>query len=226
MSGVLSKTTICVILIDLCVRFSFYINLTFKSIEVIQKYKLPIVILFFDHEKGNSKMAEVNLDPFNLKMDYKIWFQKFTDGESKSLIGEKKIELLNAIHKLGSIKSAAEKCELDFKVAWDMINSANERFAPRDLVVSTRGRGGGSYLSPLGLEILQKYERMNSIIKSILPKILDGYIADVVDVKQNNSNNASVNLQLRLDKKAEESNIAEIFENSVTIFVIPLDKNE
>ena len=105
-------------------------------------------------------MASVNLDPFNLEMDYKIWFEKVTNDGSQSLIGEKKIELLIAIHKLGSIKAAADVCNIDFKVGWDMIHSANERFAPHDLVVSTRGRGGGSYLSPLGLEILQKYERM------------------------------------------------------------------
>ncbi|MCE7735460.1 MAG: hypothetical protein GPJ54_11320 [Candidatus Heimdallarchaeota archaeon] len=171
-------------------------------------------------------MADVNLDPFNLEMDYKIWFEKVTNDGSQSLIGEKKIELLIAIHKLGSIKAAAELCKIDFKVAWDMINSANERFAPHDLVVSTRGRGGGSYLSPLGLEILQKYERMNSIIKSILPKILDGYIADVVDVKQINDDKVSMNLNLNINKKTEESNIYKTLKNSDSVFVIPIDKDE
>ena len=171
--------------------------------------------------RRNLKMAEVNLDPFNLKMDYKIWFEKLTDGRSQSLIGEKKIELLTAIHKLGSIKSAAEQCDLDFKVAWDMINSANERFEPHDLVVSTRGRGGGSYLSPLGLEILQKYDGMNSIIKSILPKILNGYIAKVVDKKQITEDKFSLNLELNIDKNGGDAN----FDKPKSVFVIPIDED-
>ena len=170
-------------------------------------------------------MADVNLHPFNLEMDYKIWFEKVTNERTEPLIGEKKIELLIAIHKLGSIKAAAEQCNIDFKVAWDMINSSNERFAPHDLVVSTRGRGGGSYLSPLGLEILQKYERMNSIIKSILPMILDGYIADIVDVTQTNQEKVSLNLQLNLNKKTEAANIDKILKNSKTVFVIPINKD-
>lgn len=171
-------------------------------------------------------MADVNLDPFNLEIDYKIWFEKVTNDGSHSLIGEKKIGLLIAIHKLGSIKAAADLCNIDFKVAWDMIHSANERFAPHDLVVSTRGRGGGSYLSPLGLEILQKYERMNSIIKSILPKILDGYIADIVEFEQIKGDNVSVNLQLNLNRKAEADNVNKILKNSNTVFVIPIEKKD
>lgn len=167
-------------------------------------------------------MVEVNLDPFNLEVDYKIWFEKITDGGSQSLIGEKKIELLIAIHKLGSIKAAADQCNLDFKVAWDMINSANERFEPHDLVVSTRGRGGGSYLSPLGLEILQKYERMNTIIKSILPKIFDGYIANVVEVKENKEETLSMNLELNLNNKTEKPNPINMLRNNDAVFVIPM----
>jgi len=171
-------------------------------------------------------MADVKLDPFNLELDYKIWFEKVTNGESRSLIGEKKIELLNAIHNHGSIKAAADQCKIDFKVAWDMIDSANERFEPYDLVVSTRGRGGGIYLSPLGLEILQKYERMNSIIKTILPRISAGYMANIIDIKQITKDNLSVNLQISSTTKPEESNISEILKNSNTVFIIPMDKDE
>ena len=171
-------------------------------------------------------MEEVRLDPFNLELDYKIWFEKVTNGESQSLIGEKKIELLSAIQKHGSIKAAADQCNIDFKVAWDMIDSANERFEPYDLVVSTRGRGGGSYLSPLGLEILQKYEQMNSIIKTILPKISAGYIANVVDIKQITKDSLSVNLQVSSNVEGEGPNIGKIWKNSETVFIIPMGKDE
>lgn len=167
------------------------------------------------------KMADVNLDPFNLEVDYKIWFEKVTDNGSQSLIGAKKIDLLIAIHETGSIKAAADKCNLDFKVAWEMMTSANKRFEPHDLVVSTRGRGGGSYLSPLGLEILQKYERMNSIIKSILPKILNGYIAKVVDKKQITEDKFSLNLELNINKNGGEAN----FDEPKSVFVIPMDED-
>ncbi|OLS16855.1 MAG: hypothetical protein HeimC2_46030 [Candidatus Heimdallarchaeota archaeon LC_2] len=174
-------------------------------------------------------MADVNLDPFNLEMDYKIWFEKVTNDGSQSLIGEKKIELLIAIHKLGSIKAAADVCNFDFKVAWDMINSANERFAPHDLVVSTRGRGGGSYLTPLGLEILQQYERMNSIIKSILPKILNGYMASVVDVAQETNDDISMKLQLHLNNNNNnnlDASTSKIWKNNAKVFIIPIGIDE
>ena len=174
--------------------------------------------------KGEFDLADVNLDPFNLEVDYKIWFDKVVESGSQSLIGEKKIQLLIAIHQSGSIKAAAEQCDLDFKVAWDMIHSANERFAPHDLVVSTRGRGGGSYLSPLGLDILQQYERLNTIIKSILPKILDGCFADVENIKEKSPND--LNLQLHV-KEADNTSIGKFetnMKNINRVFVIPIDK--
>ena len=181
--------------------------------------------MIWDTAVGLVELADVNLDPFNLEVDYKIWFEKVADGGSQSLIGEKKIELLMAIHKFGSIKTAAEKCKLDFKVAWDMINSANERFKPHDLVISTRGRGGGSYLSPLGLEILQQYEKMNSIIKSILPKILGGHVAKIIKTSTVSKNILSMNLQIDPTKTGTD-NLDEIMNNYKKVFVIPIDDDE
>ena len=131
-------------------------------------------------------------DIFDILVDYKIWFDKETPEGSESVIGEKKIDLLKAIDKTGSIKAASETINLDFKTAWDMVNSINERFKPHPLVVSIRGGGGGTHLTPKGVEILQKYSKINAVLKVVLSN-LDKTIYGVTDELDGS------NLQVKLD---------------------------
>ncbi|MHA2249386.1 MAG: winged helix-turn-helix domain-containing protein [Candidatus Kariarchaeaceae archaeon] len=151
-------------------------------------------------------------DLFNILVDYKIWFDKITDEGSESIIGEKKIELLQAIQEKGSIKAASEKIHLDFKTAWEMVHAINDRFEPHAIVVSTRGGGGGTYLTPLGIEIVQKYTSINFILRKILPNIGKGVEGKITSQEKNT-------LQILLENSKENHELS----GSEAVFVIPLN---
>lgn len=108
--------------------------------------------------------------PDDVCLDFKIWFENAK--EALSLLGEKKIELLEAVESEGSIKAAAEKCGIDYKLAWEMIDNASQKF-DRPLVISTRGGGGGTKLTPLGTELIQTYRNTKQLVTKILSNIDD-----------------------------------------------------
>jgi molybdate transport system regulatory protein len=76
-------------------------------------------------------------------------------------IGPGKAELLESIASTGSISSAAKQMGMGYRQAWAMIDSMNEQFvAP--VVERTKGGadGGGTRLTELGVEVLERYRAM------------------------------------------------------------------
>ncbi|MDN7941558.1 winged helix-turn-helix domain-containing protein [Burkholderia multivorans] len=84
-------------------------------------------------------------------------------------IGPGKAALLDGIANTGSISRAAKEMGMGYRQAWAMIDSMNDQFvAP--LVERTKGgpEGGGTKLTPLGIEVLQRYKTMEQkAIKAI-----------------------------------------------------------
>ncbi len=114
----------------------------------------------------------------NLQLRCKIWFE--SPDEKQSLLGENKFALLEALHEKGSIKAAAKKCRLEYKTAWDMIKNINDKFQPNQIIVSERGSGGGSSLTTLGIELLEKYNRLNRLFGEIIELIENGNEIDII----------------------------------------------
>lgn len=137
-------------------------------------------------------------------IDFKIWFEKANDD--LSILGEKKIELLEAVGKKGSIKAAAEACGIDYKLAWEMIDNANKRVAPKTLVDSKKGGGGGTTLTHTGLRLIERYKNVKQLIEKVLPHIIDGYELDI----------DKINLDEKQVKKLN---------GRKKVFVIPLDED-
>lgn len=119
------------------------------------------------------------IDIDDIKLSCKIWFTDIDDEHS--LLGENKISLLEALQNEGSIKAAAEKCNIEYKRAWDMIHTINEKFAPNTIIVSERGKDGGSSLTTLGIELLQKYKRIDSIIQTTINILNQGKDIEIVE---------------------------------------------
>lgn len=72
--------------------------------------------------------------------------------------GPGKAELLDAIHRHGSIAGAAKSMNMSYKRAWELVMVMNASFkAP--LVTTTVGgqHGGGAVLSDIGVEVLRCY---------------------------------------------------------------------
>lgn len=87
------------------------------------------------------------------------------------LIGPGKADLLEAIGKSGSIRSAAEEIGMSYMRAWTLVRTMNDSFA-EPLVQPLRGgaRHGGAVITPLGLEVLALYREMESrALRAIAP---------------------------------------------------------
>ena len=109
------------------------------------------------------------MEKLRLLVGFKIWFEIETkDGDTVPLLGEQKIRLLKAIKETGSINKAAQFLGIDFKKAWQMIDSINEKLRPEKIVVSSKGGKGGSRLTELGEEILAQYKELQEIFQRTL----------------------------------------------------------
>jgi molybdate transport system regulatory protein len=58
-------------------------------------------------------------------------------------LGPGKIELLEAVRRLGSLTGAAADCGMSYKRAWGLLQAANEIFAKPLVTMNRGGRGGG-----------------------------------------------------------------------------------
>lgn len=78
-------------------------------------------------------------------------------------MGPGKAELLEQVHKTGSIAEAAEKMEMSYMRAWQLIKTM-ERCFNEPLVIRHRGgaKRGGAELSETGLRILELYRELEA----------------------------------------------------------------
>jgi len=77
------------------------------------------------------------------------------------VLGPGKADLLEAIHKSGTLRDAATAMGMSYMRAWKLVHVMNEAFrAP--LIVMTRGgtEGGRAELTPAGRAVLKLYRRI------------------------------------------------------------------
>ena len=92
--------------------------------------------------------------------DGRIWINT---PEGK-LVGKGRIELLEKIKELGSIRQAALAMEMSYRQAWQLIDDMNTK-AKATLVISTRGgKGGGNAI------ITEKGEHLITLFNSFNKK--------------------------------------------------------
>ncbi len=86
-------------------------------------------------------------------------FRITVDGEIA--LGPGKVDLLEAIGRVGSISAAAREIGLSYRRAWDMVDTMNRCFK-HPLVESSKGGsgGGGATLTSLGKEVITQYRAM------------------------------------------------------------------
>lgn len=76
-------------------------------------------------------------------------------------IGPGKIDLLEAILETGSLTSAAKSIDMSYRRAWVLLDELNGALKT-PAVASARGgeRGGGSVVTPVGLQLLNRYRNI------------------------------------------------------------------
>ena len=87
-------------------------------------------------------------------------------GENIS-IGPGKIDLLRQIGETRSIAAAARSIGLPYKRAWLLIDSLNQGFGCPVVETATGGRGGGgALLTPLGQQLIERYDALEASINT------------------------------------------------------------
>lgn len=111
------------------------------------------------------------------QINSKIWISPSKDMK----LGRGRVELLEHIHATGSISQAAKIMKMSYKAAWDSIKALNTY----ELLVEkqTGGKhGGGSKLTPRGLEYIEVYKELESIQEYFLGS-LGGRINSLKNLK-------------------------------------------
>jgi molybdate transport system regulatory protein len=92
---------------------------------------------------------------------------RFPD-DGPDAFGPGKAELLRHIAATGSIRTSAGEIGMSYDRAWRLVRSMNALFrAPLVEVNRGGGSGGGAALTPLGLDILARYARMEAACRRV-----------------------------------------------------------
>lgn len=87
---------------------------------------------------------------------------------------EKRIQLLAAIERVGSISKAAKEVPLSYKAAWDAITAMNNLCPTPVVVKETGGKGGGgASLTPYGKNLLQTYDLLQKEHQKFLARLTE-----------------------------------------------------
>ncbi|MDD5674029.1 MAG: TOBE domain-containing protein [Chitinivibrionales bacterium] len=105
----------------------------------------------------------------------------------RELLVKNRIQLLAKIEETGSLSRAAKAVKLSYKSAWDTIDALNN-IAEKPLVTKETGgrKGGGSFVTEYGREILRTYHRLETEYNSMNAQVGAGFngflkAADLLD---------------------------------------------
>lgn len=83
------------------------------------------------------------------------------DIDTAGRIGPGKIELLETIHRSGSISAAGRAMDMSYKRAWDLVDEINRVCRQAAVERQTGGKnGGGAALTPFGLSLVARYRKI------------------------------------------------------------------
>ncbi|MFQ3787980.1 winged helix-turn-helix domain-containing protein [Halomonas sp. A29] len=91
-------------------------------------------------------------------------------------IGPGKAQLLEAIAATGSISAAARAMGMSYRRAWLLVDTMNQCFKAPLVATATGGkRGGGAQITPLGVEVLERYQRMQHIASEAVAEEMEAF---------------------------------------------------
>jgi molybdate transport system regulatory protein len=95
--------------------------------------------------------------PLKPRVQFRLRISKGAD----IAVGPGKVDLLEAIAKTGSITSAARELEMSYRRAWLLVDTMNRCFRSPLVETAAGGkRGGGTRLTKLGEDVIQRYRRI------------------------------------------------------------------
>ena len=95
------------------------------------------------------------------------------DFASNCYIGPGKIDLLEAIHRSGSLSQAARDLGMSYRRAWLLIDSLRNSFRQSVTLAATGGKGGGGVtLTKFGERLIKSYRALERDIASVASRRL------------------------------------------------------
>jgi molybdate transport system regulatory protein len=102
-----------------------------------------------------------------LKVGCKIWLE----NEGKAF-GDGPCDLLKRVEKTNSLHEAAQQMSMSYSKAWKLIQMMEKRLGFALLNKKVGGlSGGGSHVTPEGMEFLKRYERFKREASDAVEKI-------------------------------------------------------
>ena len=91
----------------------------------------------------------------------------------EDMVGGGKLELLKIVGETGSISSAAKIMGLDYKRAWFLLDTLQRCFK-NPLFLTNRGGGssGGTSLTELGTQLIEKFNKTDTEVKKVTSDFL------------------------------------------------------
>ena len=107
------------------------------------------------------------------------------DLDSEGRIGPGKIQLLENIHKNGSISAAGRAMDMSYKRAWDLVDEVNRICRQAAVERQTGGKnGGGAVLTPFGRSLVARYRKIERSATSAARKELQALRSDIGRAKK------------------------------------------
>jgi molybdate transport system regulatory protein len=101
-------------------------------------------------------------------------------GRAQYALGPGKVALLEAIIETGSITSAAKRLGMSYRRAWLLIDETNRCLISPAVYTNCGGvNGGGTAVTPLGLELIRRYRAVEREAKNAVGKSLKSLLASV-----------------------------------------------
>jgi len=121
--------------------------------------------------------------PFTkLVIKSKIWIE---DENGDLIFGSGRMKILKAVEKHGSILAAAKELRMSYRAAWGKIKAIEERIGKPLLHRRTGGAsGGGSDLTPVGKELIRRFEYLDNIVKNAADKSLKSFLLKKISLKK------------------------------------------
>ena len=118
--------------------------------------------------RENEAMTSPNT--LSIEPKGKLWLEY----DQQLAMSDYRLRLLEAIHETGSLAAAAQRMGLSYRRAWGKVRDL-ENNLHTTLVDSAAGGpgGGGSRLSPEGLELVRRYNQFASQSRRAIAEIFD-----------------------------------------------------
>jgi len=102
------------------------------------------------------------------------------EHDTELAIGPGKVALLEAIEETGSITSSARKLGMSYRRAWLLVEETNHCLVRPAVATATGGqRGGGSTLTPVGVELVRRYRALERATALAVERNLKSLMRDV-----------------------------------------------